>query len=316
MYTNMMNNSNQLTLTLCRGLPASGKTSWAKQQIARNPNTVVRVSRDDIRGLLFNKFVLDPGQENLVTKVQLDIIRDALVAKKNVIVDDTNLSSRTLESFYSFLEKFEGNVALRFQDFAVDIETCVQRDKKRELAGERFVGESVIRDIYKKKLHGGKDLPTLAAKFYQNITKPEPLKQDNTLLSAWVVDIDGTLAKMVNRGPFDWDLVDTDEPVEHVIRLVKELKNAGHIIILLSGRDIVCEEQTKIWLEVYDVPYDYLYMRPLDSTQPDHLMKRDFYNQFIKDKFFVSGILDDRNKVVEMWRKQGLFVAQVAPGLF
>lgn len=305
-----------MTLTLCRGLPASGKSSWAKAQIARSDGNLVRFNRDEIRFMMFGAYVLDQAQENLVTKFQMEGIRAAFVAKKNVLVDDTNLSLRSLETFYSLVEDFQGSVQIRFQDFPVDIKVCIERDKKRELAGDRFVGEKVIREISKRYMHGGSELPTIPVKFYQQVLPTNHIVQDSNLPSAWIVDIDGTIAQMVNRGPYDWHLVDEDEPIEHVVRLVQQLKVAGHLIILLSGRDGVSEALTREWLDVYEIPFDMLYMRAIDDSRPDDKVKLEIYNDKIKDKFFIAGVLDDRKKVVDMWRKQGLFVAQVADGLF
>lgn len=41
-----------ITVTLTKGLPASGKTTWAKEQIKQNPNGVKRINKDDLREML------------------------------------------------------------------------------------------------------------------------------------------------------------------------------------------------------------------------------------------------------------------------
>lgn len=315
-YHLIMFKQEPMTLTLCRGLPGSGKTSWALRQVQAHPDTVARVNRDEIRFMMFGKYVLDVKQESLITTIQHEMIKASFLAKKNVIVDDTNLNLRTVEAFYQLLVQFDGGVQLRFQDFAVGIDVCIQRDKERGERGERSVGEQVIRAMSKKYMNKSSKLPELPAKYYERIVRPNFVAQNNALPRAWICDIDGTIANMITRGPFDWDKVDEDEPIEHVIRLVHDLKKQGYKIILVSGRDAVSRKKTETWLEVYGIPYDELYMSPENDTRPDDIVKYEIYQNHIADKYYIAGVLDDRQKVVNMWRSVGLFVAQVANGMF
>lgn len=310
-----------ITLTLCRGLPGSGKTSWAKEQVRRSYGDVVHVSRDDLRMAFYGVHVLTGPdrnrEESLLTKLQLDTVRGFLTAKKDVIVDDTNLAERSVEAFYSLACEFEGAVQIRFQDFEISLKECVRRDDERKKAGERHLGETAIREISDRHLNGGADLPSLPAKYYERISRIPHKPQDSSLPSAWLVDLDGTLALVeTDRGYYDWGRVDEDSPIEHVIALVRLLHEAGHKIILVTGRDAVCEAETKEWLEAWEVPYDMLIMRPEEDSRGDDIIKAEIYHEQIEGTYFVAGILDDRKKVVDMWRSKGLFVAQVAPGLF
>jgi predicted kinase len=303
-------------LTICRGLPASGKTLWAKQQVLKSNGSTVKTSRDDLRFMLYGAYVIDNSEEKNITKTQLDIVRKLLTAKKNVIVDDTNLSLRAIERFYDLAAEFHGKVQARFQDFPVDIKICIERDAQREMKGLRFVGEKAIRDISKRHLFGGSDLPTLPAKMYQPI-QPYALEfQDESLPSAWIFDVDGTIAQTNGRGDYEWDKVDEDEPVWHVIALLKDLRAQGHEILVVSGRNAVCEPETREWLSVYEVPFTSLYMRPQDDSRADYEIKKDIYEKDIKGKYFIAGCVDDRDQVVKLWRSLGLFCAQVNYGHF
>lgn len=133
---------------------------------------------------------------------------------------------------------------------------------------------------------------------------------------AIIVDIDGTLAKMNGRGPFEWHRVGEDDPkmvIIHLVRLLSEL----HTILIFSGRDGSCEKQTKDWLFKHDVPYDALFMRPAGNFEKDNIIKRRIYDEQVKDKYDIEFVLDDRDQVVEMWRKDlGFTCLQVDYGNF
>lgn len=134
---------------------------------------------------------------------------------------------------------------------------------------------------------------------------------------AIIVDIDGTLAKMNGRGPFEWDRVGEDLPNPAVCDLVRCLQRASHTIIIFSGRDGSCREQTENWLDQIDIKYDYLYMRPPGNNEKDSIIKRRLYDNYVAGKYEIKFVLDDRNQVVDMWRKDlGLTCLQVDYGDF
>ena len=155
---------------------------------------------------------------------------------------------------------------------------------------------------------------------------------------AIIVDVDGTLADMRGvRTPFEWDKVSEDRPHQDVINLVKDLASLGEFhfqdddengyreksvfkkkykIIITTGRDGVCEEDTKKWLEHYKVPYDDFYIRKAGDFRKDNIIKSEIYMDHIRPKYDVKFVIDDRDQVVEMWRSLGLRVLQVAPGNF
>ncbi len=139
-----------------------------------------------------------------------------------------------------------------------------------------------------------------------------------------LVDIDGTVALMGKgqpgrRGPFQWHRVGEDDPNQPVIELVKVLRGAGYEIVFVSGRDEVCRADTFQWLLKYGAaePGDALYMRPARDNRPDDRIKAEIYKRDIKPRHgTVAYVIDDRNKVVRMWRSLGLTVLQCAEGDF
>jgi|TARA_R100000084_G_scaffold109169_1_gene74359 uncharacterized HAD superfamily protein len=145
---------------------------------------------------------------------------------------------------------------------------------------------------------------------------------------AIIVDVDGTLADMRGiRTPFEWDKVHLDKPHQDVIDLVNDLANIDfekedpffgkkYKIIITTGRDGVCEKETRKWLQDHNVPYDLLYIRDKGDFRKDSIIKSEIYMDHIRPKYNVKYVIDDRDQVVDMWRSLGLRVLQVAPGNF
>lgn len=133
---------------------------------------------------------------------------------------------------------------------------------------------------------------------------------------AIIVDVDGTVAKMVNRKPFDWDLVDTDKPVKVIIDLVKILSGI-YKVIFVSGRSDECRDKTAQWLKENVLPgYEGLFMRKAGDYRKDDIVKKEIYENHIKEKYDVVFSLDDRNQTVANWRNLGITCLQVADGNF
>lgn len=132
-----------------------------------------------------------------------------------------------------------------------------------------------------------------------------------------IFDVDGTLAHMDDlRGPFEWHKVATDRVDETVKRMFQMHRKHGDKIIVLSGRDGECYVETEKWLLENGLRPDALFMRGKKDNRKDSIIKREIYDNEIKDKYKVVVIYDDRNQVVEMWRSLGLKVFQVAEGNF
>lgn len=136
-------------------------------------------------------------------------------------------------------------------------------------------------------------------------------------------DVDGTVALMGKGQPgrrrfYDWHRVDEDDPNLPVIRLVGTLRGAGYPIVFLSGRDGACRDATMEWLITNGVAEqgDVLLMRAPKDNRGDDEVKLEIYKREIEPRFRVAWVLDDRDKVVRMWRSLGLTVLQVAPGDF
>lgn len=280
-------------LIMCKGLPASGKSTWARDYIATHRGAV-RVNRDDLRAQMHNG-VFHPKHEKIVKKVQAEIVRTALEAGNDVVVDDTNLHPSN-EARYTQMAR-DLNAEFIVQDFTdVDVETCITRDKHRG-----SVGENVIRKMHREFL-----VPT-----------PEP--QDPTLPRAIIVDMDGTLALMNGRNPYDEATCDQDLVNEPVLNVVRAMAADPLLrVIIMSGRDEGRgRAATMSWIGMHKVPCDVLYMRPAGDTRKDAVIKRELYDAHVKGRYFVQAVFDDRDSVVRLWRDElGLPTFQVAWGDF
>jgi uncharacterized HAD superfamily protein len=142
---------------------------------------------------------------------------------------------------------------------------------------------------------------------------------------AIIVDLDGTLAdirirlKHLQGAKKDWKsfnkTIETDELHEWCREILLRFC-VDHRIIVVSGRTDELKSQTEKWLKRFEVPFDHLFMRSKHDFRSDNIIKLEIYEQHIRDKFDILFVLDDRQKVVDMWRAQGLVVLQCAPGDF
>lgn len=134
---------------------------------------------------------------------------------------------------------------------------------------------------------------------------------------AIIVDLDGTLADMGERRPYDFMDCGNDQPHPHIVKLVRSYKLVQRVYVLIvSGRKEQCRFITQSWLRAWGVPWDALFMRPDDDNRPDDVFKLELFEREIGPQYNIDFVLDDRNKVVRMWRGIGLPCLQVAEGDF
>jgi predicted kinase len=295
-------------LLITRGLPASGKTTFARKL---QPG-VVRVNRDDLRRMLHGRPLLTQRAEAQVTQAQRAAVEALLRARGSVIVDDTNLRAKTVREWAEMAARY--HASFEVHDFTdVPVDECVRRDVDRP--EDVRVGEDAIRRMHARYL-AGKSLP-LPVPFAGPGGAGVVYLPDPDLPEAVLVDIDGTVALMSGRSPFDWGRVGEDEPNPAVITAVRAMHAAGHAIVFCSGRDAVCRPETEAWLELFvGVPYEALFMRPEGDSRKDSIVKREIFDREVRDRWRIVGVFDDRQQVVRMWRQLGLTVFQVAEGDF
>ena len=135
---------------------------------------------------------------------------------------------------------------------------------------------------------------------------------------AILVDMDGTLCireGFSNRDPYDWSRANEDGACPVVSDIVHRF-SADHTIIILTARPKSAELICRSWLKTNRVPFDHIFTRKDKDFREDSIVKEEIYDQYIKDFWKVNFVLDDRQRVVEMWRSLGLKTLQVDTGDF
>ncbi|MFV2112000.1 AAA family ATPase [Micromonospora sp. LOL_025] len=295
-------------LIATRGLPASGKTTFAR---TLQPS-VVRVNRDDLRRMLHGERLFTQWAEWQVTVVQRAQVEALLRARADVCVDDTNLRSRTLRDWADLAARH--GAEFEVHDFTdVPLVECLRRDAARPEADR--VGEAWIRRLHERYLEGRTlPLPVPQARTGRPATVHAPSTGPPEIV---LVDIDGTVALNVSRSPYDMTRVAEDEPNPAVIAAVRAMHAAGYGVVFCSGRDATARAATEAWLARHvRVPYLGLHLRAVGDSRKDSVVKREIYEREIADRYRVVGVFDDRQQVVRMWRALGLTVFQVAEGDF
>lgn len=298
------------TLHITRGLPASGKTTWARAWTAEDREHRVRVNRDELRRMLDDGEHLKGVTEQRVLAVRDEALTRLLGDGYDVVCDDTNLPQWNVRALARLALK--AGAEFEVHDFThVPLETCLERDAARP----EPVGEERIRDMHLRFLAGRK-LP-LPLPEERPSAEPVPYEPGPGTPKAVLVDIDGTTAIITGRGPYDHTRVHQDLPNAPVIAVIRALHAAGHRVVFLSGRSDKCRAETEEWLKKHvAVPFDALHMRAHGDNRRDSIVKVELFDAHVRDAYDVTCVLDDRDQVVEAWRALGLTVLQVAEGDF
>lgn len=281
---------------ILRGLPASGKSTYARNLLDENPGAYKRLNKDELRAMLDNNHHTTHN-EKFIEKVRDLMMVEALLDGKHVIVDDTNLSERPVERIKNVVKKFNADhsqqVQFEIKKMNVSLEECLERDKSRE----KRVGEDVINRMHRQHI-----LKDTSDGFKHDKKHPTYRHQDPSLPKAIICDLDGTLCLMNGRSPFDPSKCDEDLPNIPVVNMVKNYHQLGYKIILASGREDTFKPQTIAWLNAQGVNYELLVMRAAGDFRKDAIIKREFFVHHIEGKYNIELVLDDRNQVVDLWR--------------
>lgn len=292
-------------LIITRGYPGSGKTTWAK-----NYEGAVRVNRDDLRESVFNEQgVLEYKKEQLISDIQRNMASALLDKGHTVIVDDTNLRLKYAKLWADFAILHDAEFVV--VDFNIPVEECISNVQWRADMGGRCIDASVIEKFASRYPY---PFPPIE-QGEETVVKAVKVKKNTSLPATYIFDIDGTLSHGDHRGPYDLHLVQGDTVDASVAHILEALQ-WDHDIIIVSGREATCREQTINWLDDNNIAYDALFMRQLGDSRPDTVVKLEIFDKHIRDNYNVIGVFDDRNSVVNMWRSIGLKCFQVQPGAF
>lgn len=297
------------TLKILIGMSASGKSTWAKEFVSKNDKWCI-VSRDDFRYAWQNKGVVDAKLENLITDMVERSIESLINRGYNVIYDATNLKASYINKIASIV-RHTANV--EYHIFDVPLPVAIERDSKRE----RKVGNDVIQRQHAQYL-------TLLDSFDFTYLSPTPKKYiapkfDPTKTDCIIVDIDGTIAHTSGkRSPYDYDKVgldDCDVLMKYIVCMMQDSGNSCDLVIV-SGREDSCRQDTINWLDENSIYANKLFMRKTGDSRKDSIIKEEIFWNDIEPNYNVVAVFDDRDQVVKMWRSLGLKCLQVESGNF
>lgn len=292
-------------IIMLQGPPACGKSTWAKEYIKNYPDTIL-VSRDTIRESTGTYWV--EKRENLITILEETMARESLIKGFQILIDATNLNEATVNKWKTIA--LELHKTMLTKTFILPYEEALKNDINRGLNGGKSVGQKVIKRYYRQYFP---DL--LNESQIQTYTNPyitiEPNKQN-----AIIIDIDGTIAHMNGRSPYDYSKVDTDILDSALHYFLMQLPTDIDLLFV-SGRmgSKDCRDKTYMWLDKSFTKF-HLFMRKDKDFRSDDIVKEEIYHTNIEPLYNIIAVIDDRNKVVKMWRNLGLLTFQINDGDF
>lgn len=294
-------------IKLLIGISGSGKSTYSHKLWETNPSDFVIINRDKIRELLFGYTESDIHNyyqrndivklERKVTKYEDTLIYEALEENKTVILDATHLEKK-------YIERHEyWNVPIELIWFDTSLNEAIERDSIRN----RKVGKDIITKQYNKYINLKKSF-----EHYKFI--PYNIKCDLNLPPCILYDIDGTIAQMHNRGPFEWNKVKEDYMIYSVVSTIDWLSDLDSknrpTVILCTGRDGVALQDTIEWLNSNEIYYDDIMIRNEKDMRPDWVVKEEMWKNMSK-QYNIIAMYDDRLQVVRRARALGLKVFNV-----
>lgn len=275
-----------------QGLPGSGKSTIAETLVKEE--NAVRINKDLLRKMLhFDRWT--GRNEDITRKVSRLLAKEMLLEGKNVIIDDTNLNPKTLESWKELATSTESKWQIKKVE--TGLYECILRDMLREDSVGRhvIVGMALTSGLY-------------------------PIPEKGVVLC----DLDGTLCaidhrlhhvKVAEGEKKNWkaffEEIPNDTLREDTAKLLWEYSDAGHEIFYVSARPDTYRAQTEEWLSHVKIPQGQaLFMRPGHDSRPDTEVKGNMFKNFFKD-MPIEAVIDDRPSVIRMWRELGLNVIDV-----
>lgn len=288
---------------ILQGIQGSGKSTFAKKWVEENPINRVRWNNDDCRRMCGPYSVLE--REPFITSIRHTFIHQAMIDKKDIIIDDMNLNTRTIEYYEKIVKYYNEQNTDKYileykQFFDISVEECIRRDSLRD----NPIGEQIIRKTYKKYALYIRDCQN--NEIINNLT---PIYKDKP--SCVLVDLDGTLAYAIGRPWYGNEAaakIYTDFPNTGLIYLLQHLQKDIKIIIM-SGRSEGDEANSSLaWLNKYGIKYDKALFRKTGDYRKGEVIKLENYNNYIKDKYNVISVFEDDDKCIKMYKELGLNV--------
>jgi predicted kinase len=299
------------TLVLTRGLPASGKSTWARALVAsRRPGTIVRVNRDDLRRSMVDAAYATPvdAVERRISAAEWRLVRGALLDGVDVVVDATNLRAGVARRWLALAAACgaDGHV----EDIVADLEECVRRDAARP-PHER-VGEETLRDLHARFLDPATGRPSpLGPPSRLSSVDGAPYRAVPGAPPAVLVALEGVLSHASAPDPDHPE----DVVVPAVVEVVAALAGAGQRVVVGSTRPEDDRTAVASWLaRRLPVPIEALLLRAPSDRRGDVAAALRLFDTHVRDHYDVRAVLEGRDGHARAWRAIGLTVLGVGDG--
>lgn len=311
--TNNRDNVMMKQVILTIGCPGSGKSTWAAEKAKDKKVKTIVLNRDDLRAMLFGgEYKYSRENEAIVFQTLLNTLKYALADRvtQRIIIADTNLNKSTRDKITAVcVEEARDSKHEIFINHELFVVPWHELKKRNDVRGNKAVPMPVLRDMFKKM----KEYTDEQKTYVPDLEKPKAI----------IFDLDGTLADNSQRHAFEYKNLINDKPVDYLIEMAKMYEKAGYAIICVSGRNAGTKDSkrcwfklTTEWLHAHDVPWDSLYMRQAEDFRKDDIVKEEIFWNKIATHYNVVFAVDDRQQVVEMWRRIGVKCLQCDFGEF
>lgn len=303
-----MENIRKLILT--RGIPGSGKSTWAKKWVEKDPEHRIRFNWDDIRNMMGPYWVVTRENTGIMKVMRESFLTKMMDKCWDIVIDNMNLNPKEYEYYNNVINNYNKihdiQYELEFKDFFISVDECINRDALRT----NPIGEKTIREIYSKYRHFIQT--TNVEKYVNNLVKPDPNKP-----YCVVIDMDSTMCFNTNKRPWYGEGAAEE--------MINDIENFGvcetvwalmqeYPIIVATGRDTSQEEVTRKWLSQHRIDPIKYYFRTEGDYRKGTVVKKEQIEKIMKD-YNILVIFEDSEPIVQMYRDMGLTVLQPNKGI-
>ena len=288
-------------LIIMRGLPGSGKSTWAKAWVNEDPINRVRLNWDDMRNMMGPYWIPERENTGILKELREKFLKHMMERNWDIVCDNMNLNPKEIEFYENIVKEFNEDghpYTIEFKDFFIPVEECIRRDAMRA----NPIGEKTIKSLFHKYM------PLIVGSEHRKKIESQPTYRADKP-DCIIVDMDGTLAFNLSGRSFfdDIDMIKYDTPLLATVSILRAMKMTGTCnIFIVTGRSEKSREATEVWLAENNIPFDKVFMREDGDYSHSQDFKQKVYEDNIKNNYNVLFVLDDDTKCIEMYQEQGL----------
>lgn len=300
-------------IILTRGIPGSGKSTWAKAWVAESPETRIRLNWDDMRNMMGPYWV--PSREPINKAMMWCAINTAAYCDKpyDIVIDNMNLNPKGWKEVEEWVETYNAShhakslnlcYVLYFRDFFIPVDECIRRDAMRS----NPIGEKTIKEIWRKYKHFIQT--TSVTNYVENLLPKDPSKPDCV-----VIDMDSTMCFNTNGRPWygkgSTEAMIDDIPNEGVVNLIKA---QNYPVVVCTGRNQDQLGVTEQWLNKHGIYPEMMFFRANNDFRTGVEVKSELMDEILKI-YNVVAVFEDCEPIVTKFREMGLTVLQPNKGI-